>query len=130
MKKKDLLLLFVIAITAMLGICLAACGDDDNKKNEPEEVSIIGTWRHDFSTGYILLVFKEKGIGYTEEYDHGGIQYSNPITYYYDNVKGRYMIVEPDGEYTYTYPVQYFNETTLVLVDPDGKSMTYKRVSY
>ncbi len=114
----------------MLGICLTAYGDDDNKKNEPEEVSIVGTWRHDFNTGYILLVFQERGTGYIEEYDHGGIQYSNPITYYYDNVKGRYMIVEPDGEYTYAYPVQYFNETTLVLVDPDGKSMAYKRVSY
>ncbi len=111
----------------MLSTSFVSCGDDNNKKNEPEKASIIGTWRHDFSSGYILLVFKKDGTGYIEEYDHGRIQYSDPITYYYDKEKERYMIVEPDGDHT--YPVQYFNETTLVLVDPDGKSMTYTRVS-
>ena len=121
--------LLVIVVTTVLSISLISCGDDDDKKNEPEKVSIIGTWRHDFSSGYILLVFKKDGTGYIEEYDHGSIQYSDPITYYYDDVKERYMIVESDGGHTYTYPVQYFNETTLVLVDPDGKSMSYTRVS-
>ena len=129
MKKNYLLVLLVFVTTTLLSICLVSCGDDDNKNNEPEKVSIIGTWRHNFSTGYILLVFKKDGTGYIEEYDHNSIQYSDPITYYYDDLKERYMIVEIDGDHTYTYPIQYYNETTLVLVDPDGKSMTYTRVS-
>lgn len=113
----------------MLSISFVSCGGNDDKKNEPEKAAIIGTWRHDFSSGYILLVFKKDGTGYIEEYDHNSIQYSDPITYYYDDLKERYMIVEADGDHTYTYPVQYYNETTLVLVDPDGYSMTYTRVS-
>jgi hypothetical protein len=129
MKKNCFWFLPVFVITTMLSINFVSCGGDNDKKNEPEKASIIGTWRHDFSTGYILLVFKKDGTGYIEEYDHGSIQYSNPIKYYYDDVKERYMIVETDGDHTYTYPVQYYNETTLVLVDPDGKSMTYTRVS-
>ena len=39
------------------------------------------------------------------------------------------MIVESESNKTYTYPIQYYNETTLVLINPDGKSQTYTRVS-
>lgn len=121
-----------ILMVAIVSVGFVSCGDDEDDSNHKDNtVSIVGTWRHDFSSGYQLLVFKSNGKGFLEEYDSesGGIEYSDEITYYYDNEKERYMIIEKDGEYTYTYPIQYYNETTLVLVDPDGNSVTYTRVS-
>lgn len=128
--KKYLLNWMTILMVAIVNVGFVSCGDDDDDKNE-EGISIVGTWRHDFSSGYILLILKSNGKGLLEEYDSasGGIEYSEEITYYYDKEKERYMIIEKDGEYTYTYPIQYYNETTLVLVNPDGKSETYTRVS-
>ena len=131
MNKKSLFTLMAMLMMALVSVGFASCGDDDNDDKKKEEVSLVGTWRHDFSSGYILLIFKSNGTGLMEEYDSasGGIEYSEEISYYYDKEKERYMIIEKDGEYTYTYPIQYYNETTLVLVNPDGKSETYTRVA-
>lgn len=130
MKTKYLINGITILIIIIMSAGFVSCGDDEDDKKE-NEVSLIGTWRHDFSSGYILLIIKSNGTGLMEEYDSasGGIEYTETISYYYDKDKERYMIVERDGEYTYTYPIQYFNETTLVLVNPDGKSETYIRVA-
>lgn len=131
MKKKYLLNLLTFMMVTIVSIGFVSCGDDDDDGNQKDStVSIVGTWRHDFSSGYILLILKSNGKGLLEEYDSSsrGIEYSEEITYYYDKEKGRYMIIEKDGDATYTYPIQYYNETTLVLVNPDGKSETYTRV--
>lgn len=117
-----------IALVFMLCISLPSCSKDGDDKKE-DTPSIIGTWRHDFSTGYILLVLRSNGTGLLEEYDSGEIDYSYEISYYYDKEQERYMIVESESNKTYTYPIQYYNETTLVLINPDGKSETYTRVA-
>ena len=117
-----------IAFVLMLCIGLPSCSKDGDKEKE-DTTSIVGTWRHDFSTGYILLVLRSNGSGLLEESDSGEIDYSHEISYYYDKEQGRYMIVENNGSKTYTYPIQYYNETTLVLINPDGKSETYTRVA-
>ena len=117
-----------IALVFMLCISLPSCSKDGDDKKE-DTPSIVGTWRHDFSTGYILLVLRSNGTGLLEEYDSGEIDYSHEISYYYDKEQERYMIVESESKETYTYPIQYYNETTLVLINPDGMSETYTRVS-
>jgi len=126
--KKNLLNWVAIALVFMLCISLPSCSKDGDDKKE-DTPSIVGTWRHDFSTGYILLVLRSNGTGLLEEYDSGEIDYSYEISYYYDKEQERYMIVESESNKTYTYPIQYYNETTLVLINPDGKSQTYTRVS-
>lgn len=126
--KKNLLNWVAIALVFMLCISLPSCSKDGDDKKE-DTPSIVGTWRHDFSTGYILLVLRSNGTGLLEEYDSGEIDYSDEISYYYDKEQERYMIVESESNKTYTYPIQYYNETTLVLINPDGKSETYTRVS-
>lgn len=117
-----------IALVFMLCISLPSCSKDGDDKKE-DTPSIVGTWRHDFSTGYILLVLRSNGTGLLEEYDSGEIDYSHEISYYYDKEQERYMIVESESKETYTYPIKYYNETTLVLINPDGMSETYTRVS-
>ena len=126
--KKNLLNWVAIALVFMLCISLPSCSKDGDDKKE-DTPSIVGTWRHDFSTGYILLVLRSNGTGLLEEYDSGEIDYSDEISYYYYKEQERYMIVESESNKTYTYPIQYYNETTLVLINPDGKSETYTRVS-
>ena len=126
--KKNLLNWVAIALVFMLCISLPSCSKDGDDKKE-DTPSIVGTWRHDFSTGYILLVLRSNGSGLLEEYDSGEIDYSDEISYYYYKEQERYMIVESESNKTYTYPIQYYNETTLVLINPDGKSETYTRVS-
>lgn len=126
--KKNLLNWVAIALVFMLCISLPSCSKDGDDKKE-DTPSIVGTWRHDFSTGYILLVLRSNGTGLLEEYDSGEIDYSYEISYYYDKEQERYMIVESESNKTYTYPIQYYNETTLVLINPDGKSHTYTRVT-
>lgn len=126
--KKYFLSIFAIIMTGIMSIAFVSCSKDGDDKKE-DTPSIVGTWRHDFSTGYILLVLRSNGTGLLEEYDSGEIDYSYEISYYYDKEQERYMIVESESNKTYTYPIQYYNETTLVLINPDGKSQTYTRVS-
>ena len=121
---------FVLLATLILAI--PACKDKNEATDDSSANSIIvGSWRHDFSVGFIIMTFKKDGTGITQEYDseYGGIQYTLPFTYYYDKTTEQYKVVEQDGKYSYTSTVMYVNRTEMVIVDPDGNAETYYKVN-
>lgn len=128
--KKNFLSLMAILMVAVVSACFVSCSKDDSNNNEESnnETSIVGTWRRDFSWGYILLTLNPDGTGLLSEYEKGKLEYSDPISYYFDKEKDKYMIIEQDGEYTYITPVQYYDKTTLVVME-DGETKTWTRVT-
>ena len=122
-------------LLATLVLVLPACKDKNEATDDSSANSaIVGTWRHDFSVGFLIRTFRKDGTGIVQEYEeydseHGGIEYTESFTYYYDKTAEQYKIVEQDGKYTYTYTVMYVNQTEMVIVDPDGNAETYYKVN-
>lgn len=133
MRKNVLCNLLTIMVVSVFGLVLSSssCHNDDDDMKE-KEVSLVGTWRHDFSSGYILLIFRSDGTGHMEEYDAEEEMYhyhSSEISYYYDENKERYVLILKEAGNTYYCPILYFNETTLAFINPDDETETYTRVS-
>lgn len=55
-------------LVAFVSVSFVSCGSDDK---EDDVASIIATWRYDFSSGYVLLVFNSNGTYIHREFDHG-----------------------------------------------------------
>lgn len=132
MRKNVLCNLLTIMMVSVFSLVLSSssCHNDDDDMKE-NEVSLVGTWRHDFRSGYVLLIFRSDGTGRIEEYDfaEGDKIHSSEISYYYDENKERYVLIFKELENTYYCPVLYVNETTLAFINPDDKTETYTRVS-
>ena len=91
----------------------------------PESVSLTGTWRHVFSTGYVDITFYSNGSGRIIEYDHGKLEYSEYFTYTYMN---GYINIKEDRE-SYRMKVLSLTASKLVVIDPDGYQEEYSKIS-
>lgn len=71
--KKNLLNWMTILMVAIVSVGFVSCGDDDDvDEKKIDEVTIIGTWRCDYSDGYELLTFNSNGKGTYSEYYYEG----------------------------------------------------------
>lgn len=71
--KKNLLNWMTILMVAIVSVGFVSCGDDDDEDEKKiDEVTIIGTWRLDYSSGYELLTFNSNGKGTLSEYNYEG----------------------------------------------------------
>lgn len=71
--KKNLLNWMTILMVAIVSVGFVSCGDDDDEDEKKiDEVTIIGTWRLDYSSGYELLTFNSNGKGTLSEYYYEG----------------------------------------------------------
>lgn len=71
--KKNLLNWMTILMVAIVSVSFVSCGDDDDEDEKKiDEVTIIGTWRCDYSDGYELLTFNSNGKGTYSEYYYEG----------------------------------------------------------
>lgn len=71
--KKNLLNWITILMVAIVSVGFVSCGDDDDEDEKKiDEVTIIGTWRLDYSSGYELLTFNSNGKGTLSEYNYEG----------------------------------------------------------
>ena len=60
-------------MVAIVSVGFVSCGDDDDEDEKKiDEVTIIGTWRLDYSSGYELLTFNSNGKGTLSEYNYEG----------------------------------------------------------
>ena len=139
MKKKYLLNLLTFMMVTIVSVGFVSCGDDDDNPNDnPNDnpVSIVGTWRCDLGDGdYEILILKDNGQGLIQGADvslsNEPDYYSYEITYYYDKAEGRYKIVFEEAGSTYIWTIQYYDDTKLVLFDPEyGETATFFRVSH
>lgn len=115
-----------------MAVCFVyiSCGSDDKEETSTPSTSIVGTWRHDFSSGYILMSFSSNNTGYHQEYDvdDGKLRRKHNFSYSYDESQKHLVLIEEDGDVE-EYFVMYVNSKEMELVDPDGYSSTYKRVN-
>ena len=122
----------------VMGISLSficACGDDEEEPvQEPEKeesLGIIGTWRHEFSTGFSYIYFDKAGYGWDHEYDEadGGWYDKELFTYVYD-ATNRVIVIKYEDE-TVKATVAALSETKLVLEDFGGDTgfELYERIS-
>lgn len=121
MKKKNLWCLLAILMVTIVSVGFVSCGDDD----EEDEITIVGTWRYDFGSGYVLLTFNQNGTARYQEYDHGRWESDESANYVYSN--GSLFVTGRNGERV-TIEVISLTQTTLILKDfPDGGANTFFR---
>lgn len=126
---KKHLVYVVILLTIIVNVGLVSCSNDDNN-NQPTNSSIVGLWRHNFSSGYILICFNMDNTGYEQEYDEtdGGLRHKHNFSYRYNEDDGHLLIVMDDGDIL-DYIVMYINKTEMELFNSDDGSDKYVRVN-
>ena len=83
-----------------------------------ETVSIVGTWKYTWDTGYYLLTLNADGTGEEREWDHGRWEDNDVFTYTYNN--GELRLIYSDGDVEILY-VKSLTSTEFVVLDYDGE---------
>ncbi len=116
-----------IAIVLMATFTLTACSDDKDKDDEPNvpnlegNVSVVGVWRHDFSSGYQLMTLGRNGSFSLVEFDYESEDYSDSGTY---SVKNNIMTVEV-GDEEGIYTILSLTRNKMVLRFEDSRIIRY-----
>ena len=83
---------YLLIVTLLLGTAVSfnSCKDDDDEDSNKSK--IVGTWKHTFSTGYVLWTFNSNGTCVWSEKDYASVSYTDYGTYTYkDGVLVVYM---------------------------------------
>lgn len=124
---------FLLVMGISLSFICACSGNDEEPVREPEKeesLGIIGTWRHEFSTGFSYIYFDKAGYGWENEYDEadGGWYGRELFTYVYDATNKVIVIKYEDEAVKAT--IAALSETKLVLEDFGDTGLTiYERIS-
>ncbi len=95
-----------IAIVLMATFTLTACSDDKDKDDEPNvpnlegNVTVVGVWRHNFSSGYQLMTLGRDGSYSLVEFDHESGNWSDTGTYFVKNNTMSVVCGDEKEEYT------------------------------
>ena len=125
--KKNFVNLMTILMVAIMSVIVVSCGGDD-KKDDP--TSIYGSWRRDSKSGagYVLLKLNPDGTAIQEEH-YDDDDWSHPTSFFFDEKEECYYIYFYEREVPDPCRVQYFNETTMVLIFPGNEYKEFKRVN-
>ena len=120
-----------VLLAVVLSVGFSSCKDDDDDDNDgggggAAAGSIVGTWRQDFSSGYVLITFDKDGTGREQEYDteDGGLAYSDSFSWAQD---GNSIFLRYEDGYRETYTDVTVSSNTLRWTDEDGYTDTYVR---
>ena len=83
---------YLLIVTLLIGTAVSfnSCKDDDDEDSNKSK--IVGTWKHTFSTGYVLWTFNSNGTCVWSEKDYASVSYTDYGTYTYkDGVLVVYM---------------------------------------
>lgn len=113
--------LFLLLAALFCGCAtFVSCSDDDNGSNNGNgDTSLVGTWKHTFSSGYILLKFNSNGTGLWHEYDEADGGWYDPIyfNYSYNSATNRATLTA-SGERT-VFQIAYLTSSEMVWYDID-----------
>lgn len=87
-----------------------SCGNDDDETKD----FLIGTWKHQFSTGYVYYTFNENGTGRYLEIDENE-KHDDAFTYIHYPKECRIKLIE-EGEVEYIY-YEKVSDTQLLVYD-------------
>ena len=115
--KKYLLNLMTILMVTIVSVGFVSCGGDD----DDDEISIVGTWRCDWSDGdgYTILTFNSNGLGNLTKRGEGKTR--NEMFKYAFDTKTMTLILmfwdDEDGDYTdYDEPAHISSLTSKSMV--------------
>jgi hypothetical protein len=126
--KRNTINWMTILMVAIMSVGFMSCGGGDDDVKKESEAPLVGTWRLDFSTGYILLSFSQEGTVRYQEYDKG--EWESDKVYHY-TYNGNYLILtyyseSRKTERTETIEVISLSATELILKDwPDEGVNTF-----
>ncbi len=83
-------------------------------------LGIVGSWKHTFSSGYVIYTFNADGTGSEIEVDYADGNHASNFSYVYDEKEGMVVILYDDG-YTETLEVLFVNPDVIYL---DGDKLT------
>ena len=99
----------------------------DNDSPSPITNSLIGIWKHTFSSGACFLAFYDDGTCEPFEIDlkdsSNGIEDIEPTTYTYNSTRKELCIYE-DGKKEY-YSVKSLTANNMTIVNPDGETESW-----
>ncbi len=120
--KKTLFRLLTIMTVAIASVSLSSCSKDD--ETNPPTITIVGTWKYSWDSGYSLLTFYDNGTCRDQEYDHGKWDRDRTGNYEYNAEEG-YVIL-----FSEKYDVIRLTSDELVLLNwLDSGNTTLKRQS-
>ena len=92
--------------------------DDTSNTNTSDEVTIIGSWKYSFTSGYVILTFDNDGYMRYYEYEHGAVGSDKYYQYVYSN---NLLTLKREGSSDKNIVVETLSKEKLVLRDwPDG----------
>lgn len=92
--------------------------DDGSNTDTSDEVTIIGSWKYNFSSGYVTLTFDNDGYMRYYEYDHDAVQSDKYYQYIYNN---NTLTLKREEHSDKNIAVETLSKEKLVLRDwPDG----------
>ena len=124
MNKRHLTRILTILLMAATSVInLSSCSKDDDKTSTP---TVVGTWRYNFSSGWVIMQLNSDGTGYEEETDTVGSGGKSDFTYSYDanlkrlnRIERRKVWTSMDQytirEYEETYEVRELTATQMTL---------------
>ena len=115
---KKLKLFAMMLCIAAMGLATACTKENNSQQNSDDsEVTIIGSWKYSFSSGYVMLTFDNDGYMRYYEFDHGDTQTDK---YYQYTYSGNLLILTREN-HTKQIAVETLSKDKLVLKDwPDG----------
>lgn len=124
--KRSLENLVIVAVLLSTVLNFISCSKDDDKKVDPSNNPIAGTWRLNFEDeGYELYILNQDGTGSYEDWvtKDGKTERADQmdITYTYDSTVKELAIIEADGD-IHRYEVIALTENRLVIRSKNSKS--------
>jgi|GEM_PF-2793712 len=85
-------------LLATLLCCVpTACGGNDHDEPQDPSQALFGSWRHDFSTGYVLMHFNSDGTGWEWEVENNIID-EDFFEYFYYPENSTITFIDDDGD--------------------------------
>lgn len=112
---KSVLFVFILLLA---GLSFVSCDkdDDEGNGNSGGTSALVGTWRHEFSSGYILVTFKSDGTGSWKEIDYDSESFMDKFDYEYDKKEEVLTLWYEDGD-TEEWYVSFESSNTMYLDD-------------
>ena len=126
MKKNIFAWIIILTVISLgtLGCSNSKSSDDETEQtnSKKQSVSIVGTWKYNFSSGYVLLTFDKNNQGRYQEWDHNEWQSDESFSYNYSNNMLQWSLEDGDIE------IISLSNGKLILKDwPDGGANTFIR---
>ncbi|MBE6196504.1 MAG: hypothetical protein E7137_05350 [Rikenellaceae bacterium] len=109
------LISFLTASILWFGLSVSITSCDKDNEESTDSASLIGTWRHDFSSGYQLMTFNSNFHGSIYEVDYAAHNWSDSFTWKYTPASSDLVLFSDEEHEVETYKVILLTNDVLIL---------------